>query len=537
MSKFRVPISHNKSVEITEPERSQFPDNLGGAFEYSLARALTRILYVTGEGLVGFAAGFFVKLLEILEPEYVDYLSPMLDEILAIPGLPPGFKASLESIRNPHGQAAAALLSGVGGSATGTVVSSLLGVLTAPTVMGLNHKIHPSRPSPAEAWAMSWRDGQLSGTAREWMLDQGWPDEAINAFANIIRPRPGVGDLFQMMLRGLRPRSEVENELTARGYTAEDTEHLLELSKVIPGIGDLIRFMVRDVYHPAVVAKYGYDQQFPEAVLEWTRKQGLTDDWARAYWRAHWQLPSPQAAAEMVHRAGVSEADYIELLKINDYAPFWVDKFLKLIYSPYTRVDIRRMHQLGILSEAEVKAAYKEIGYDDDKAAHLTAFTVQEYGEAAKKDTKSELLKAYEIGLLTRQEVSDLLVQLRYPEYLINMEIAKTDYHRILTHVNAVARAVGKLYKAGRLSQSDAAGELGKLNIPGAMQNMLFERWTWERRAKVAVPTRAIVTKWYIDNIISEADFMSALAGLGYDAKARANFLTEAKTHIYGPPA
>ena len=532
MSKFKVPISHNKSVEITEPERDQFPHTLGGAFEYSIARALTRILYITGEGLAGFGAGFFVKLLDILEPEFVDYLSPMLDDILAIDGLPEGFRATIESLRNPHGQAAAALLSSAGGAATGTVISGLLGVLMAPATFSLNHKMRTARPSPSQAWPMIWRDGALTTEVLGWLTDQGWPDDAINAFENIIRPRPGVGDLFQMMLRKLRTRSEVENELTARGYTAEDTEHLMALAEVIPGIGDLIRFMVRDVYHPDVVQKYGYDEQFPEGVLEWTRKQGLTDDWARAYWRAHWELPSPQAAAEMVHRAGLSEQEYKNLLITADYAPFWIDYYTRLIYAPYTRVDIRRMYQVGVLDEKEVNAAYHEIGYDDEKAANLTAFTVQEYGEDAKKDTKSELMRAYEMGLLDKEEVTDLLRKLRYPVYLINMEIAKADYHRILTHVTAITRAVGKLYKAGRISDSEAAGELGKLNIPGAMQNALFERWTWERRAKVAVPSRTVVTKWFQEGIISEKEFDDALAGLGYDAKARRNFILEARAKM-----
>lgn len=282
--------------------------------------------------------------------------------------------------------------------------------------------------------------------------------------------------------------------------------------------------MARDVWHPDVVSKYGYNQDFPTGVLMWTRKLGLSDDWARAYWLAHWELPSPQEAAQMVHRAGLSEAEFKELLRINDYAPFWIDYYTKLIYTPYNRVDVRRMYSLGVLNEAQVKEAYKALGYTDDMAQHLTEFTVKEYGETAKEATKSEILSAYKIGLLSADEATEGLRKLKYPDDLIKLDLARTDYSREIEHVRKVSAAVGKLYKAGRISQSEASQELGKLNLPGEMQDKLFEQWDWEKKTKVAIPSRTILEKWYKLGIIGSGEFHTGLRALGYDDKAIAHF-------------
>ena len=523
----KVPISQDKTVTVYEPERSQFANNLGGAVEYSFAHHIFKILEITGGGLGAFAGGFLVHFLEIMEPELVDYMAPMIDDILAIDNLPEGFRKTLESIRHPHGQAGGALLASVGSSAGGMVMSSLLNVMLAPATHGLNEVFRPSRPDPGSAMGMQYRQKVDWDTIHHWLAEAGWPDEAIEAYKEIARPRSGVADLFQLWLRGKKTIEEVNDELRKRGYTDDDIAGFKELTEVIPGIGDLIRFMVRDVWHPDVVSRYGYDEQFPTGVLEWTRKLGLSDEWTKAYWRAHWELPSPTAAISMVHRAGLSVEDFKELLKIADIAPYWIDYYVKTIYTPYNRVDVRRMYSLGVLNEAQVKEAYKALGYDDDKAQHLTEFTVREYGETAKEATKSEILSAYKIGLLTAEEATEGLRSLKYPDDLIKLDLARTDYSREISHVRKVSAAIGRLYKAGRISQSEAAQALGKLNLPGEMQDKLFEEWEWEAKTKIAIPSRTILSKWYKLQIISSDEFRTGLRALGYDDKAIANFEKE----------
>jgi hypothetical protein len=146
---------------------------------------------------------------------------------------------------------------------------------------------------------------------------------------------------------------------------------------VVPGVSDLIRFMVRDTLNPNIVQKFGYDEEYPAAIETWLRAQGMgyklsehplgqgwgDETWGKLYWRAHWVLPSPTQAQDMMvllrpNRAqrlsqdlarvlgnpggiwndiAVTPAEAADLLKIADYPPYWRGRLLALAYRPMTQ--------------------------------------------------------------------------------------------------------------------------------------------------------------------------------------------------------
>ena len=83
-------------------------------------------------------------------------------------------------------------------------------------------------------------------------------------------------------------------------------------------------------------------------------KAGLPEEQARNYWAAHWELPSAQMGYAMFQRRIIDHETLVMLLKSLDIMPFWRDKLIEMSYNPLTRVDVRRMYGLGVLSEEEV---------------------------------------------------------------------------------------------------------------------------------------------------------------------------------------
>lgn len=175
----------------------------------------------------------------------------------------------------------------------------------------------------------------------------------------------------------------------------------------IPYHEDIIRFAVREVFHPDVVSRFNYDAEFPQTFQVWMDKIGAgwkpSDlgyvvppeqdiTWARAYWRAHWQMMSPTQAGHAVHflrpgpfgdgmsrRPGVAaftRKDFDTILRIADYPPIIRDWLYGLSFSALTRRDITRMHQTGTLTEKDVLEAWLDLGYDQVNAQRLTDFTV-----------------------------------------------------------------------------------------------------------------------------------------------------------------
>ncbi|GAI31653.1 unnamed protein product, partial [marine sediment metagenome] len=79
-------------------------------------------------------------------------------------------------------------------------------------------------------------------------------------------------------------------------------------------------------------------------------------------------------------------------------------------FNVYTRVDTRRMHKLGVLTDDELWQVYKDQGYDEEKALNMAKFTVR-YNEQTDKDlTKSEILKGFAEDIISREDAKVMLV-------------------------------------------------------------------------------------------------------------------------------
>lgn len=507
-------VGGGRTVVVTEPTRGRFPDNLGGAIEYSLSHVIYKTLEIMGGALGSFMAGVLINFLDRIEPELVEYVAPLLDMVLDCPELPPQLRTFLEGIRNPTGQAGAMLLSNLGGAAGGAAIGGVVSTLLAPTTMFLNRWIHPFRPSPAESFALQSRGLLPADLADRWLEDTGIPDEIRGNLSEIVRPRAGAGDLIAHAWRKYQDPERIRDEMRARGYLDEDIDKLIELSTFLPGTGDLVSMAVREAWRDDIAAKYGYDADFPPEFAQYAAKRGMSADWCKRYWRAHWSLPGPTMAREMLHRTDMTLEDYETLLRIADYPQTFRKWMTEVAYTPFTRVDVRRMYKLGVIPDiAGVITAYKDIGYNDEKAGKLAEFTIMEYGEEERDATKADVVAAYSLGRLSAVETKTILLDLGYQDWIADLYLARAD----LKESNALAAEVIKhtktMYTNRQISRVDAVGKLAALPLPGPEIDRYIEAWDITRLARVGRPSRSELKALFLDNVLDEADFRTELAG------------------------
>ncbi|MDP2957825.1 MAG: hypothetical protein Q8N53_15470, partial [Longimicrobiales bacterium] len=247
------------------------------------------------------------------------------------------------------------------------------------------------------------------------------------------------GELQQIRWRGLD--FDIEEEYARAGVSVDRRVMLAEIDKLIPGPSDLVRFAVREVWRPDVVEKFQTDEDFnriPEFVA-YMQRQGYGEEWGRAYWRSHWELPAAGMAFEMFHRmvgrstdpdadvislpSGrtvqnvIGESTLATLLRVADIMPFWRDKLTAIAYSPYTRVDIRRMYKAGLADADEVYMTYRSLGYTHEASLGLVEFTKKwsipaEDGQIAElSDLAATTIRTgYTRGVISREEAMDYLV-------------------------------------------------------------------------------------------------------------------------------
>jgi len=394
-----------------------------------------------------------------------------------------------------------------------------LGVAALPVQYQIMGELGVARPDPATAWSMFWRG--LGETQRNNLLnDLGWTQDLIDRFGEVTRPRLSPAELFRHMHLTGAGAAGVYDELSKRGFTAEDAGAMSELSKLIPGPGDLIKMAVREAWRDDVAVEWGYDADFPAEFAEWMEKQGDTEGWSRKYWRAHWELPGLTTVLDILYR--VPEFDIGNLdtfLRISDIPATWRDYIKRTAYRPLTRVDVRRMYGMGVLDRAAVKRSYLDLGYDDTNAERMTEFTVRFETDEDRAATKTDILSFLNVGALTSGEAAAWLMAIGYPEelssYLVARELMKAEQKRIAQQV----KHIRNLYIHQEITVTEASARLGAIGVPAGEINQLLDEWQIDREAKIERPSRATLDRLLLQDVVSEQDYTTGLDALGYQEK------------------
>lgn len=305
------------------------------------------------------------------------------------------------------------------------LLQAIILVLAAPRVLwdlaGLRSKriaqeynlSNPTELMPVPDLIDAWRRDLLSRTS---MLDgirrQGYSTADAGVLAAMRRAVAPPDRLIEWWLLGTLPDGELESELRAAGVDAGDIERYRSAATPPPPIGDLISFAVREVFNPVLREQLDLDSEYPDRLTELGRKRGLSEEWARDYWAAHWELPGIGQGMEMFHRRELDAEGLDGLLRARDVAPVWRDKLTAIAYHPLSRVDLRRMYAMGEMTEAELTDGYLDLGYSPVNAGRLSRFAVIERRKQRAEFegeytglTPSQLREAVHDGLLDRPEV------------------------------------------------------------------------------------------------------------------------------------
>lgn len=363
--------------------------------------------------------------------------------------------------------------------------------------------------------------GQILGTVIGARMSQ--------EMLSVTRPSiPSVLDLATMRMRGLLSTTEYAESMARLGYPDEVSERFYDTAQFYPGPQDWIRFAVRDAFNPDVVAVAGLDEQFPSDIVPEAEKAGVSEEHLRLFWRAHWNMPSPTQAFEMLHRGYLADTDELRaLLRAADYAPGYIDGLIGIAYTPYTRVDARHMWSLGILDDDGYLKAMKDLGYDDEHAENLLKFAKASDMEAAKDLTQAQMLKAYTLGLTPKADVIAYLKHLGYDDeesaLIVGLEDAKVQNEQ----TNDAIDLLDWYYIRGEISDADYLTKVNALGIPLLKAEMHLAKAQNKAEKASKLPTKAETEKWLKKGKISTQEADTYLMRMGYQERERALYLDD----------
>ncbi len=398
-------------------------------------------------------------------------------------------------------------------------VSGFLRVVTSDYEQTVNRRIMNVLPDASAATRAMFIDPTLEAKVREIYKRYGLTPERTDMMIAAARAQLDPGTIQTLYLRGEITGEEATERLHRLGYADATQELLKKTWSVIPGPQDIIRFAVREAFDEMQVAELGLDDAFPPAVEEWAAKVGLSSPWPKMYWRAHWELPSPQMGFEMLHRGEITEEQLSSLLKALDYSPRWHGPLKNIAYNVVTRVDARRLYELGIWNEEKLTDAYRKMGYAPQDAEDLTAWTKVEYAQTDKELTRAQIEKGYNARMITGEEAKRMLVSLGYGEERAEWLLDMADFSAEVKLRDELIGTMKINYMAGISSMTQVRQRLGEEEVDPGYIEKLLERWEAEKISQRRLPSKSDLDKFLKAGLMVEADYKSELARLGYSGE------------------
>jgi len=396
------------------------------------------------------------------------------------------------------------------------LISSVVDVLGLDRQYDLMSKATPN-PAPADNLVRSMIiDPSRATENRTQMKRLGYNDTQID---NIILSHYNVvpeGVIATNFLRGNIDSDKMYERMRELGYTDTRIKEIIQTWTIYPGPQDLFTMVGHEAFEPDMYGPLGLADEFPSEQVPWLEAQGISKEWAMKYWIAHWNEPSLEQGFAMLHRGIIDRSELDMLFKVVEIPKFWRDKLMAITYNPYTRVDARRMHELGVLTSEELVQSYQDLGYDALKAVKMAEFTIKYNAEGDKQLTRSVILDSFRSDLISRSDAEELLTSSGYSKDVADFYLTHEEYKQAVEVQKMYIGISEDQYKLGMQSENETRSALLKLNLRGSKIDALMDQWTLEKYKYEDLPTRSELDSMLVQKIITEGNWREVMTRRGF---------------------
>jgi len=416
----------------------------------------------------------------------------------------------------------------------GLVASSAIGTGIGMGLSGFSQDIqnyfnvlHPVKPlSPEECAYYLNRNPTDAEKVELWLKQNGYDIDKHHWLLQMYSPKLTITEIITAYLRGVFDEKQLDYLLSTHGLSQRDIDYIKEIMWIYPSPTDFIRFAVRDVFTTDQKTKEALSAEFPEDIVDYAKKAGMREDVLKWYWMAHWELPSPTQVYEMLHRLnpevlekrGDAYKDMgldVEQLKTDletvkfylkqaDYDKRWRERLLAISYSPLTRVDLRRIYELGLIDDDELVARLMEVGYTKTDALKLLEFYKSLKVSEEKDLTRSQILELFKIGEITEEECKSMLMEIGYDEVEADFLIAIEKYKENERIVNDLVSVYTTQFVEGLINEDELIQKLDELGLRASRRDKIITDAVRKKNRSIRLPSKEDILKWYRNKQITE---------------------------------
>jgi len=436
-------------------------------------------------------------------------------------------------------------------------------IMNSPAPRAIVHTLNRAFPNeivgPSET-ALLYRHKRIDlGEFVNLLESQGYDETQRTNIMMLLKQYMTIRELIALYRRGgIKEIGELYFEAEKLGWSESDVDGLLRISETIPSAGDVIRYAVREVYSPEIAEAFGQFEGLEEimaSAADDIKAAGLPPDTFAKEWAAHWVLPAVNQGFEMLHRGIIpakstpdKPVSLERLMVALDVMPAWKDKLTAISYSPFTRVDVRRMHKIGVLSDEDIFEAYADVGFSplvdghdhvtvadaflcdtcrhESKVGRMVDFTIlynldppEVEKTVTDKDrdlTKADIINGFRDGLLDDSDCIGALDLLGYGKDEIDYYMARVDYEQSKAELAESIRYLHDAFVKGIIDFGEVTDQLGMLDLPAKMTDYYLKVWEMERLSRTNKPTKSELFAFLRKGVIDETTWRAEMIGLGY---------------------
>ena len=384
---------------------------------------------------------------------------------------------------------------------------------------------NPYEPPAASDVIAQWIRGRRNDESavaglRQWGYDS---QEAMAMLHTARSPLPPER-VIEALRREVMDDAQAMTELKRVGYSEIDAQRVIDMRDYILPPQDVIRLAVREVFTPDARREGQLDRDYPAELTARARQAGMSERDAKDLWAAHWELPSLRQGFQMLHR-GVIDAETMDgLQRARDIAPGWRDRLRRIAYSPVTRVDLRRLHQDGVIDRDRLKRGYLDLGYSDSDADLMTDWTVRRSDAARQRAdareaggvSRAAVIRLYRLGSISRSRARDMLTDTGLTADAAGQYLEATDLEARADARDDELRAILERARAGSVSEQGARNEIAGLGLESSERELALARLDRVVAARVKVPSRADLDRAAKAGLVDEGEYTRALVDQGW---------------------
>ncbi|MDD4893300.1 MAG: hypothetical protein PHH73_04795 [Candidatus Rickettsiella isopodorum] len=382
--------------------------------------------------------------------------------------------------------------------------------------LSLNEMFRPAIPDPSVVIRAAMIAPEKIDEAWSVLRKHGYQDKHIELMFISNYLLYDVTTIKELFLRGEIDESKMYERMMELGFTKTRIDEIRKTWDIIPSPQDLLWMVGKEAFEPDQISRYGLDDEFPTEQSKWLSAQGLSDYWQKKYWAAHWDYPSPGQVLEMLHRGIFNEQDVYDYYRVVEMPPYWREKLMQISYNPYARVDVRRMHKMGVLTDNDLIKAYMDEGYDLEHATKLSEFTIKYNTSDDALLTKTQIEEGYRIGLLDYDEAITFLLDIGYVQYSAEYILQIQDYKIEKEYVDEVIALTKDQYKYNLINEQEVGQRLTRIGYGAVKIQMLIDKWKVTAHIDDKLPSKSDLDEFLIWGIITPEEYVDTMRKLSY---------------------